>query len=92
MFSCRVQSKRVEHAFLAHIIRKYIALTGKDFCANYRKTPRNAPSGRVFADLLLQEEGIDEGVSRLVFPHNREVPDDGIIDVVIHDSIEATQL
>lgn len=91
MFSCRVQSKRVEHAFLAYIIRKYIALTGKDFCANYRKTPRNAPSGRVFADLLLQEEGIDDGVSRLVFPHNREVPDDGIIDVVIHDSIEATQ-
>lgn len=91
MFSCRVQSKRVEHAFLAYIIRKYIAITGKEFCANYRQTPRNAPSGRVFSDLLLQEAGIDEGVSRLVFPNNREVPDDGIIDVVVHDSIEATK-
>jgi FkbH-like protein len=90
MFSCRVQSKRVEHAFLAYIIRKYIALTGRDFGANYRKTPRNAPSGKVFADLLLHETGIDEGVSRLLFPHNREVPDDGIIDVVIHEAIEAT--
>ena len=37
MFSCRVQSKRVEHAFLAYIIRKYVAITGKDFYANYRK-------------------------------------------------------
>ncbi|MGO8772930.1 MAG: HAD-IIIC family phosphatase [Terracidiphilus sp.] len=89
MFSCRVQSKRVEHAFLAHIIRKYIAITGKDFYANYRKSPRNAPSGRVFADLLLEETGEDDGVSRLMFPNNREVPDDGIIDVVVHNAVEA---
>jgi FkbH-like protein len=91
MFSCRVQSKRVEHAFLAYVIRKYIAGTGKDFVANYRKTPRNAPSGQVFSDMLLQETGIDQGVSRLVFPHDRDVPDDGIIDVVIHEAIEATK-
>jgi len=89
MFSCRVQSKRVEHAFLAYIIRKYIAVTGKDFCAKYRKTSRNAPSGRVFVDMLLQETAIDEGVSRLRFSRNREVPDDGIIDVVVHEAIEA---
>ncbi len=49
MFSCRIQSKRVEHAFLASVIRRYIAETGKDFYANYRKTPRNAPSGQVFS-------------------------------------------
>jgi hypothetical protein len=79
----------VEHAFLAHIIRKYIAITGKDFYANYRKSPRNAPSGRVFADLLLEETGEDDGVSRLMFPNNREVPDDGIIDVVVHNAVEA---
>jgi FkbH-like protein len=92
MFSCRVQSKRVEHAFLCHIMRKYIALTGKNFCANYRKTSRNAPSGKVFADLLLQEEAVEDGVSRLVFPHSRDVPDDGIIDIVAHDSMEANPL
>ena len=91
MFSCRVQSKRVEHAFLACIIRKYIAVTGRDFVANYRKTPGNTPSGRVFSDMLLQETGIDQGVSRLVFPHDRDVPDDGIIDVVLHEAIEATK-
>ena len=92
MFSCRVQSKRVEHAFLAYLIRKYIAITGKDFFVNYRKTSRNAPSGRVFSDMLLQEQGIDEGVSRLMFPHDREVPDDRIIDVVAHEAIEATKI
>lgn len=91
MFSCRVQSKRVEHAFLAHIIRKYISLTGKDFYANYRKTPRNAPSGQVFADLLLEETSVENGVSQLVFPKNREVPDDKIIDIVVHDVIETVR-
>jgi FkbH-like protein len=91
MFSCRVQSKRVEHAFLAYIIKKYIAITGKDFYANYRQTPRNAPSGRVFADMLLQETGVDGEVARLVFPHDREVADDKIINVVVLETIEATQ-
>jgi len=91
MFSCRVQSKRVEHAFLAHIIRKYIAMTGKDFHANYRRTSRNAQSGRVFDDLLLREVGIDDGLSRLVFPNDREVPEDKIIDLVVYDSVEATR-
>lgn len=90
MFSCRVQSKRVEHALLTYIIRKYIAITGKDFYANYHKTPRNEPSGRVFADLGLQEVGSDNAVSRLVFVKSQEVPDDGIIEVVVHESVEVT--
>jgi FkbH-like protein len=91
MFSCRVQSKRVEHAFLTHIIRKYMAITGKEFHANYRKTPRNAPSGRVFTDLGLHEEGVKDGISCLIFPLNRELPDDEIIDVIEHSSIEVTR-
>jgi FkbH-like protein len=92
MFSCRVQSKRVEHAFLGYVIRKYIGMTGKDFYANYRKTSRNAPSGKVFSDLMLQETAVDDDrVSRLIFPKNREVPDDGIIDVVVHDPVEANK-
>jgi FkbH-like protein len=89
MFSCRVQSKRVEHAFLSYIIRKYLAVTGRDFQANYRKTPRNAPSGRVFADLGLQEAGVENGVLRLVFPKNQDVPDDRIIELVVCDSVAA---
>jgi FkbH-like protein len=82
MFSCRVQSKRVEHAFLAYIMRTYIRDSGKDFWANYRKTPRNAPSGKVFADLGMEEVGIADGATSLVFPKDREVPDDGLIRIV----------
>ena len=89
MFSCRVQSKKVEHAFLSYLVRKYIAATGKDFYANYRKTPRNAPSGKVFADLRLEETNIDDGVTRLVFPRQRDLPDDGIIEILAHEPVEA---
>jgi FkbH-like protein len=90
MFSCRIQSKRVEHAFLASVIRRYISETGKDFYANYRKTPRNAPSGRVFADLLMAETETRDGVLSLRFPRDREIPDDGVIDVTVRDALVVT--
>ena len=82
MFSCRIQAKRVEHAFLAYLLRKYIDATGSDFWANYRKTPRNAPSGRVFQDIGMDEVAERDGVTSLVFRHERVVPDDGIIRIV----------
>lgn len=81
MFSCRVQAKRVEHAFLGYIVQKYISETNKDFCANYRKTSRNAPSGRVFADIGMTEIEVTDGVSRLVFRRDQTIPDDGVIRI-----------
>jgi FkbH-like protein len=81
MFSCRIQSKRVEHAVLAWLIRRYAGTTGKDVWASYRRTDRNAPSGRVFADIGMQEDSVVDGVSRLVFRGDRSVPDDGIVTV-----------
>jgi FkbH-like protein len=81
MFSCRVQAKRVEHAFLAHIVRTYIGELGKDFWANYRKTTKNAPSGKVFADLGMEETGTTNGVTSLVFRKDRKVPEDGLIRI-----------
>jgi FkbH-like protein len=86
MFSCRIQSKRVEHAFLAHVIRKYLAETGQDFYANYRKTPRNAPSGQVFADLLMEEVETHDGVSLLRFPKDCKVPDDKVIEILVPEA------
>jgi FkbH-like protein len=84
MFSCRIQSKRVEHAFLAYLMRKYIAESGKDFYADYRKTPRNAPSGKVFSDLGMEEHGnAKDGVLSLRFPREKEVPEDGVIEIVL---------
>jgi predicted enzyme involved in methoxymalonyl-ACP biosynthesis len=91
MFSCRIQSKRIEHAFLTYVIHRYIADTGKDFYANYRKTPRNAPSGRVFSDFSMEEIEIRDGVSSLVFRKDKRVPDDGVINVVVgHNQLSVT--
>ena len=81
MFSCRIQAKRVEHAFLRTIIQTYVGPNGRDFYANYRKTSRNAPSGQVFADLALQEVSMTDGVTSLLFPRDGELLDDGIIKV-----------
>jgi FkbH-like protein len=81
-FSCRVQSKRVEHAFLAYLLKKYIDASGKDFWADYRKTPRNAPSGRVFQDIGMEEVGEHDGVTSLVFRHDRNIPDDCVVLIV----------
>jgi FkbH-like protein len=85
MFSCRIQSKRIEHAFLAYLIRKYVAKTGKEFWANYRKTSRNAPSGQVFSDLGMQESENNGGVSRLIFRKDQVVHDDGVVKITEHE-------
>ena len=86
MFSCRIQSKRVEHAFLAFLIRSHTAESGRDFHANYRATERNAPSGRVFADLGMRENGVRDGVSDLVFPKDQTPVDDGIVRMNVHQA------
>ncbi|MEJ2007972.1 MAG: HAD-IIIC family phosphatase [Acidobacteriota bacterium] len=83
MFSCRIQAKRVEHAFLSKIIKEYVAQSGSEFWANYRKTSRNAQSGRVFQDLKMREEGVHEGVTWLVFDKDQEIVDEGIVQITM---------
>ena len=63
-FSCRIQSKRIEHAFLTSLLRKY---PRRPFHARWKKTDRNAPAGKVFADLGFRETGVSEGVTLLEF-------------------------
>jgi FkbH-like protein len=91
MFSCRIQAKRVEHAFLSHVLRKYISLTDRDFHANYRKTSRNAPSGQVFADMAMQDMETADGVTHLVFKKEQEILDDGIIAVTAREPALAAE-
>ncbi len=86
MFSCRIQSKRIEHAFLAYLIREYTGKTKRDFMANYRKNPRNAPSGRVFADIGMQELENKDGVSLLIFGKEQVLSDDGLVNITSHKS------
>jgi FkbH-like protein len=86
MFSCRIQGKRVEHAFLAFLLHHYRDGRGQDFFANYRKTPKNAPSGRVFEEVGFEIVSETEGVTSMVFKSGQEIPDDGIITVVEEDA------
>ena len=86
MFSCRIQSKRIEHAFLAYVIPKFLAESGRDFLADYRKTRANAPSGRVFADLGMKEIEAKNGVCSLVFRKGRKVPDDRVVRVTFQEN------
>jgi FkbH-like protein len=87
MFSCRVQSKRVEHAFLVFLLRKYISTRGVDFHANYRKSPRNLPSGQVFEDVGMRELGVNNGVSDLLFLAGQTIPDDEIISIAFQEEV-----
>ncbi len=65
-----------------HIIGNYIRELNRDFFANYRKTLRNAPSGKVFSELNMEEIEVSSGITSLVFRKNRELLDDGVITVV----------
>jgi len=51
MFSCRIQGKKVEHAFLVHLLTASAhASLRKCFC-RFRETARNAHAAVVFSDL-----------------------------------------
>ena len=46
MFSCRIQAKRVEHAFMAYILQKRRDVQASDFFVDYRKTKKNSGQER----------------------------------------------
>lgn len=71
MFSCRIQSKRVEHHFIADLAERARAAGAAKLRARYRKTPKNTPSGRVFDDLGFQPEGRIEDVRDLALDLTR---------------------
>ena len=81
MFSCRIQSKRIEHAFLSFLLAKFRGSKPGDFFANYRKNPKNAPSGKVFEEIGFANVSENDGVLSLVFRAGQAVPDDGIIAI-----------
>jgi FkbH-like protein len=83
MFSCRIQAKRVEHAFVSCILRQYRQLSGEDFFVNYRRTSKNAAPGKVFEDLGFEPLDQFDGVARLVHRKETEIPNDGIVDVEV---------
>ena len=48
MFSCRVQSKRVEHAFIAFVMRGFVERGVDMFKVRYRPTEKNKSSAGFF--------------------------------------------
>jgi FkbH-like protein len=81
MFSCRVQGKRVEHAILSFLLKRFVEGSNRDFYANYRQTPKNSPSGKVFKEMGFELVADLDGVQSLVFRRGREFPDDRIIKI-----------
>jgi FkbH-like protein len=87
MFSCRIQSKRVEHAFITFLLKQFVASQSRDFLANYRKTAKNAPSGMVFSEMGFELVQETDGVLSLVFRKDRTIPDDGVIHISESDKV-----
>lgn len=81
MFSCRIQGKRVEHAVLSFLLKRFVSAKDQDFHANYRKTSKNAAAGKVFDELGFEPVAEDEGLSSLVFRRGREIHDDQVIRI-----------
>lgn len=82
MFSCRIQGKRVEHAVLAYLLKRFVAETNRDFFADYRKTAKNTPGGKVFEAMGFEVAGQDaDGVLSLVFRRGKEIADDQIMRI-----------
>jgi len=85
MFSCRIQGKRVEHAFVSHLVRAYRRAGRPAFQASYRKTKKNTPAGKVFDDLGFQSRGEIEGVTQLVLPAGVDLTEEGIVTIEDRD-------
>ena len=79
MFSCRIQSKRVEHAFMTFCLEHY--LPHNDFWVTYRHTERNRFSAQVFYDFGFEQLEIDTALRELRFSRGREIPDDQIVTI-----------
>lgn len=92
MFSCRVQGKHVEHAFLYYLLRKYRSARSRPFYADYRKTTRNAASGQVFDDLGFVTLCQESEISRLCYPESREPEDEAIVLVIDESPVSRTEV
>ncbi|MFI0428393.1 HAD-IIIC family phosphatase [Mariniflexile sp. HMF6888] len=80
MFSCRIQSKRIEHAFLTYILERYLKLG--DFWVTYRHTEKNKFSAQVFNDFGFEIIKTEDSFRELKFSHDKDISNDKIITVI----------
>src|SRR5262245_42965896 len=79
MLSCRVQAKRVEHAFISFLLKRYYELGLSTFEALYRPTERNQEAGKVFSDLGFSV--VQRSAAGILFMFNlrAEISTEGIV-------------
>ena len=67
MFSCRIQAKRVEHAFLEFVLSREARQGQDQLMARYVRTERNSAAGQVFDDLAFELISIEDDVRNYRF-------------------------
>jgi FkbH-like protein len=90
-FSCRVQSKRVEHAVLIFLMGLYADRGASDFEVGYHATDRNAQVAQVFPDLGFAEAFRKE--SDFVYRRSiaGDLPENSVITVHFSAPVEPVQ-
>lgn len=85
-FSCRVQSKRVEHAVLVFLMATYAARGARQIEIFYHSTDRNQQIAQVFPDLECAE--ISRDGSNFVYGRSvaGELPDTSVVTVTFDGS------
>jgi len=89
MFSCRVQGKRIEHAFLLALLNHYRReFPGGEFTALYKRTERNKAAVRVFEDIGFTLKRENPPQMLYSFDLKCEPLSDEVIDVIIPKSMQ----
>lgn len=81
MFSCRVQAKRIEHAFLLELIAMYQRNGANRFIALYSPTDRNRQAAQVFPELKFIQTGVQGGRVEYSMDLDGDIPKQDIVAV-----------
>lgn len=57
MFSCRIQGKKIEHSFIAHLVAVGQTIGLEKIHCRFRRTKRNAPAAKLFNDMGFEPAG-----------------------------------
>jgi FkbH-like protein len=83
MFSCRIQHKGVDNAFLSHLLAYYSSRGKNFFEADYNETVKNRDAAQLFWDLGFEKIARDDGRYRLRYDIlERGVPSQNIVRVI----------
>jgi len=91
--SCRVQRKRVDHAFFGYLLALGAQRGKKRLSVNYRQTKRNSPSFEVLEQQMMFHSG-DEHDGVQVFHHETAdvIPESDIVTVDDHSTITLPEI